>query len=59
MFLSLVHRVHVGVARSLSGSPWGPYTDPLGIVHIMTISVFCKVYFSYALSKLCEFVQYQ
>jgi len=30
VFLSLVHRVHVGVARSLSGSPWGPYTDPLG-----------------------------
>ena len=31
VLLSVIHRVHIGVAISLSGSPWGPYTDPLGI----------------------------
>ena len=44
VFLSLVHRVHVGVARSLSGSPWGPYTDPLGILHIMTTKISLDAY---------------
>ena len=33
LLLWAVHRVHVGVAVSLSGSPWGPYADPLGIAH--------------------------
>ena len=30
VLLWTVHRVHVGVAVSTSGSPWGPYTDPRG-----------------------------
>ena len=30
VLLWTVHRVHIGVAVSTSGSPWGPYTDPRG-----------------------------
>ena len=33
VLLWAVHRVHVGVAVSQSGSPWGPYIDPKGILH--------------------------
>ena len=32
VLLWTVHRVHVGVAVSTSGSPWGPYTDPRGTI---------------------------
>ena len=53
MLLWAVHRVHVGVAVSQSGSPWGPYIDPKGI-HVIAEKETSKFKISNSGSPLVE-----